>query len=148
MIVYVTGDLFTTDANIIMHGVNCRGGFGSGVAKQMTEHYPEARVAYLNKWKNHRWYLGQVQFVPQPDGRIIANCATQLDYLPRGQCHANYDAIEYAIARVLHYAKERNYTIAMPKIGAGLAGGDWNKIQKIINDVTGDTEVRVYVQEV
>lgn len=26
----------------------------------------------------------------------------------------------------------KNKTIGMPKIGAGLAGGDWNKIEKII----------------
>jgi len=32
-----------------------------------------------------------------------------------------------------------------PKIGAGLAHGDWNRIEKIINDVFGEREVKVYL---
>lgn len=33
----------------------------------------------------------------------------------------------------------------MPKIGAGLAGGNWDIIEQIINEEIGDVEVRVYV---
>jgi hypothetical protein len=29
-------------------------------------------------------------------------------------------------------------------IGAGLAGGDWDRIEAIINEVFGDTEVTIY----
>ena len=34
--------------------------------------------------------------------------------------------------------------ICIPKIGAGLAGGDFKKIKKIINEVTPDVEIDVY----
>jgi hypothetical protein len=33
----------------------------------------------------------------------------------------------------------------MPKIGAGLAGGNWDIIAKIIEEESGTVEVRVYV---
>ena len=35
-------------------------------------------------------------------------------------------------------------TIAMPKIGAGLAGGDWSVISAIIEAISGDREIWVY----
>lgn len=33
----------------------------------------------------------------------------------------------------------------MPKIGAGLAGGNWEIIEKIINEESIGTEIRVYI---
>lgn len=35
-------------------------------------------------------------------------------------------------------------TIAMPKIGSGLGGGDWNTIAQIINTEIQDLKVKVY----
>ena len=74
----------------------------------------------------------------------MANCATQHRYLPRGVCHADYNAIRSCMVTVKDYAKLRNLTIAMPKIGAGLAGGDWGLIEQILNDVFQDFDVSVY----
>jgi hypothetical protein len=35
----------------------------------------------------------------------------------------------------------------MPKIGSGLAGGDWNKIERIIIEELVDKGVKVFVYE-
>lgn len=145
MIKYINGDLFDTDCDIIMHGVNCKGGFGSGVAATVRNLYPKARHYYLDKFDTEGWKLGEVQFVPQWNNKVIANCATQDNYLPRGECHVDYVAVSACMEKVLAFAKENSYTIAMPKIGAGLAGGDWTIIEKVINSTIGDTEVKVYV---
>lgn len=144
MIHYIQGDLFDTDAEIIAHGCNCRGGFGSGVAKTVSIKYPKARYSYLDKFDEDGWRLGEVQFVRQWNDKIIANCATQDAYLPRGICHADYYAIRKAMILVKDYAKKNSYKIAIPKIGAGLAGGDWNKIEEILNEVFNDYDVTVY----
>lgn len=144
MIRYVYDDLFSTDCDIISHGCNCVGGYGSGVALAVATRYPKAKQYYLDKYTNEGWELGDVQYVKQWDGRIIANCATQYNYLPRGECHFSYDAMKEVMNKLLILAKE-GFTIAMPKIGSHLAGGDWDKIEKIINDLSGDTEICVYV---
>ena len=144
MIKYVKGDLFDTKCDIIAHGCNCRGGFGSGVAYTMAVKYPKAKEMYLEKYDEQGWKLGEVQFVHTVKGKIIANCATQLAYLPRGVRHANYSAIEHAMYDVKEYAQENNLSIAIPKIGAGLAGGDWKVIEGILQKVFSDYDVTVY----
>jgi O-acetyl-ADP-ribose deacetylase (regulator of RNase III) len=144
MIHYVNGDLFDTDAEIIAHGCNCRGGYGSGVAGIMAKKYPKARHYYLDKYDEEGWKLGDVQFVTQWNGKVIANCATQDAYYPRDRVHADYDAIKICMEKVKQFAKSKNMKIAIPKIGAGLAGGDWNKIVSILNDVFSDYDVTIY----
>jgi len=146
MIKYVTGDLFNSKANIIAHGVNCAGGFGSGIAGQIAKLHPEARSAYLTKFINEGWALGDVQFVYQEDV-IIANCATQKAYLPRTAVNVNYDAVRTTMQKVKEFAMSKGLTVAAPKIGAGLAGGDWPTIEKILNEVFQDYDISVYVLE-
>lgn len=146
MIKYVTGDLFNSKANIIAHGVNCSGGFGAGVAGQIAKLHPEARSAYLTKFINEGWTLGDVQLVYQEDV-IIANCATQQAYLPRTLVHVDNDAVRTVMQKVKEFAMPKGLKIAIPKIGTGLAGGDWPTIEKILNEVFQDYDVSVYVLE-
>ena len=46
MIKVIDGDLFTTDARIIAHSVNCRGVMGSGVALQVHQKFPHVFFQY------------------------------------------------------------------------------------------------------
>jgi len=142
----VEGDVFASGANVIAHGCNTKGGFGSGVAGIMAKKHPSARTSYLSKYRTEEWQLGDVQFVLST-GVIIANCATQKDYLPRGKRHADYDAIRICMTKVKDFAKEYGYTIAIPKIGAGLAGGDWKIIKKILDEVFADYDCAVHYLE-
>jgi O-acetyl-ADP-ribose deacetylase (regulator of RNase III) len=144
MIKYVRGDLFDSKADILAHGVNCRGAFGSGVARTMAMKYPKARHYYLEKYDEEEWKLGEVQFVNVVGGKIIANCATQDDFLPRGVCHADYEAIRSCMLQVKAFASSSNRTIAIPKIGAGLAGGSWEAIEKILKEVFDNYDITVY----
>lgn len=145
MLNYVQGDLFDSQADIIAHGCNCRGGFGSGVAKIVATKFPKARWYYLDKFEEDGWKLGDVQFVKLNSGdTYIANCATQDAYLPRGVNHADYDGIRLAMERVKAFAQEKGLTVAIPKIGAGLAGGDWNVIEKILEEVFSDYDITIY----
>lgn len=144
MIRYVKGDLFDTECDIIAHGCNCRGGYGSGVAYTMAKKYPKARDMYLDKYDDEGWRLGDVQFVHTVSGKVIANCATQDAFLPRGVKHVDYKAIYFSMLKVKDFAKERGLSIAIPKIGAGLAGGDWQIIESTLEQVFSDYVVTVY----
>jgi len=143
MIKYIKGNLFTAPQDILAHGCNCVGGFGSGVAGQMSVEFPETREKYLEKFEKQGWELGDVQLVKSKD-KIIANCATQKKYYPRTVRNADYPAIELCMLKLYKLCKETGKTLAMPKIGAGLAGGDWKIIEAIINDVFEDMDVYVY----
>lgn len=131
-LLYIKGDLFTTNSHIIAHGCNIRGGYGSGVAGIMARLYPEARIAYFRKFQSVGWNLGDVQFVEIHPDRIIANMATQDTYGGPG-VHVSYDEIFDCFVTLFDYAVSNSMDVAIPKIGSGLAGGDWGKIEKIIS---------------
>lgn len=129
---YIKGDLFDTKRDVIGHGVNCKGAFGAGVAAQVAKKYPEARQCYLDKYKREGWKPGDVQFVTVADYRVIANMATQEDYGGDGRRYVSYRGIAIAFDELLRFCKQGGWGVAIPKIGAGLAGGDWGVIEPLI----------------
>jgi O-acetyl-ADP-ribose deacetylase (regulator of RNase III) len=146
MIKYFKGDVFKSSAQVIAHGCNCRGGFGAGIAATVKKLYPRAEAAYMKKYRDEGWHLGEVQIVKVGDNKFIANCATQDKYgSPKGgKIYADYGAIKEVMEQLKEVCTENQWQLAMPKIGAGLAGGDWKKIEEIINAVFDTTEVWVY----
>ena len=144
MIIHKNGDLFTSNADVLAHGCNCIGGFGAGIALQFAKHHPKSKEAYLKKYNTSGWNLGEVQLV-KDSNRIIANCATQFGYGKYGnkKIHADYNAIETCMKKLYRFCKENNKSIAIPKIGAGLAGGDWKIISKIIEKIFTDLEIEI-----
>jgi O-acetyl-ADP-ribose deacetylase (regulator of RNase III) len=144
MILYKKGNLMQASEDIIAHGCNCINGFGSGVAGDISKEYPQAKIKYHEKFNTVGWKLGDVQIV-KTKGKQIANCATQYEYYPRNKQHADYDAIQSCFNKLYTYSKNNNLTIAIPKIGAGLAGGDWIIIESIINRVFHDKEIVCYL---
>lgn len=147
MINYIHGDVFTSKANIIAHGCNCRGGFGAGIAVQVVKKFPKAKEMYMTKFHEKGWTVGEVQLVEVGPHLYIANCATQDRYgSPKGgQVYVSYEGFEVVMKELYRICKEKNYTLAMPKIGSDLAGGDWNRLESIINKVFIDLSVDVYI---
>ena len=147
MIVYKNGNLFEANEDILAHGCNCKGAFGSGVAGLMAKIHPKSKEAYIFKYKNKGWKLGEVQLV-KSNNKIIANCATQDNYGNEKKSrivYADYKAIKSVMNILYKYSKENNLSVAIPLIGAGLANGDWKIIEKIINDIFVDINISVYL---
>ncbi len=56
-----------------------------------------------------------------------------------------YEAVESCLREVAIYSAENDFSVHMPRIGAGLAGGDWQKIESIIlNQLAAEVSVTVY----
>jgi O-acetyl-ADP-ribose deacetylase (regulator of RNase III) len=141
MVKYEEGNVFDSGADVIAHGVNCLGAFGAGVARQIRDRHPEVYRAYITKHTFEGWKLGDCQIVTlEDDSRQIANLATQYGYgYRRGQkVLVNYDALRYSIRSLFKYCNVNKLSVAMPQIGAGLAGGDWEKIKTIIEEEAND----------
>lgn len=151
MIEYRVGDLLDAldkrEVDMAAHGVNCIGGFGSGIAGQIAKRYPIVKQRYLEHHFGPMWKLGHVQLVlldNAVDGRIVANCATQHNI---GLGCADYDAISEAVSRLHAFVTAKNLKLGLPMIGAGLAGGDWTTIANIINSIFKDETIYVYILE-
>lgn len=142
---YVTGDVLKVEpTRIIAHGVNCRGGFGSGVAGQIARTFPEVKRGYMRWFKEGKWKPGEMQVVMTDDGHLVANLATQDTYGREGR-HVLYDAVEASFRRLLSFAQTRDCAVAMPKIGAGLGGGEWAKVEQILVNLLDEFDIDVEV---
>lgn len=145
MIEYIKGDLFETDVKLIAHGCNALGVMGGGVAAIVRQRFPEAYEQYRKELFNETLQLGGVCFVDS-NGKTIANAITQASIGSGVQ--VSYAAIKSTMKLIREYMDENGITeVAMPKIGAGLAGGDWNIIEDTINATFPHLTVKVYVLE-
>lgn len=147
---YRKGDVFETEIKTILHGCNGQGVMGSGVARIVRERYPEAYNAY----RDDRMYsyngeipLGVV-ITARSNGKLIVNAVTQQFYGSDGKRYVSYDAIAEVMQKLdVSLAALWNVEpiIAMPQIGAGLGGGDWNVIEAIIESELKNIQPVVYI---
>lgn len=118
----------------LIHGVNTRGVMGSGVAKEIKRRIPEAFSAYidicLNSSLQGSELLGTTVEVPIDfTTRSVVNMFTQ-NFYGTHERHFNYGA--FAKCLIVQFSMKFGQTILMPKVGAGLGGGDWEIIEEII----------------
>jgi O-acetyl-ADP-ribose deacetylase (regulator of RNase III) len=117
----------------------------SGVAKVMREKYPEVYTAYANLHEYSGLSLGHTQMVITHDMKLVFNAMTQEYYGRDGKQYVSYEAIRSCLRMIdVDYEIPYRTKIALPKIGAGLGGGDWNIIEQIINEELKDYEVLIY----
>jgi O-acetyl-ADP-ribose deacetylase (regulator of RNase III) len=143
-----TGDLLKSKENILGHQTNCLGIMGAGLAVQIKKQYPEVFEAYkrlCEKHKKSRTLMGKCQIVStKQEGRYIANLFGQYD-ISRNHVQTEYEYLRKALETLKEEAKKRNLSVGLPwQLGSGLAGGDWNIVKKMIEEVFHDYPVTIY----
>ena len=133
MINYIKGDLLGAKEKVIVHGCNNRGVMNSGVAKQIRARWPNVFTTYELKQQVFGLELGSIIPVETHDGKIIVNAITQDGFGRDGGQYVVYEAVEKCFTAINNKAPNWDVTtIAMPRIGAGLGGGEWRIIEDII----------------
>ncbi|MCA9190779.1 MAG: macro domain-containing protein [Planctomycetales bacterium] len=154
-VTYIHGDATSPSIpgpKIIAHICNDIGGWGKGFVLAITNRWPEPESRYRDWFANRAandFALGRVQFVEVGDNLWIANMIAQ-HKIERGHDGAppiRYDAVESCLRQVAQFALEQSATIHMPRIGCGLAGGTWDKIEPLIVGTCGVANVPVFVYD-
>lgn len=140
---YRVGNILNSPCKHILHGCNAQGVMGSGIAKQIRDKYPKAFADYRDAYERGEVYLGNVITSRQNDGVTIYNAISQETY-GRNGVHVSYDALGEIFWRLNGYPELEYEILAMPKIGAGLGGGDWNIIADIIENKSKTYQPVVY----
>lgn len=146
MIKIVEGNILDATEDIIGHQVNCQGVMGAGLAKQIRNKYPNVYEGYKSKCNNNdkENILGDCQIIVAEDGKFIANLFGQYSY-GTGITQTNYQALLAALLSLKGNAQYHDHSVALPYgIGCGLAGGDWNIVHSMIQEVFKDFEVTLY----
>lgn len=145
MIKIVQGNLLDATENVIAHQVNCQGVMGSGLAKQIRNKYLEVFEKYLNYINKHKFVaLSSCQIISVGNDNYIANLFGQYNY-GRDRKYTDYKALEEALFSLKVKCKDANKSVAIPyNLGCGLAGGNWDIVYKIIEEVFSDYDVTIY----
>lgn len=135
---YVKGDATAPlgeGDKIIVHVCNDIGGWGRGFVLALSKKWPEPEVAYRKWFKSkENFSLGEVQFVPVEEGLWVANMIGQRDIVSdeQGRPPVRYEAVKACLNKVATFALENNLSVHTPRIGCGLAGGQWEQMEPIV----------------
>ncbi len=150
---YITANAldFPENTNVLVHGVNCGGVMASGIAKSIREEYPAAYDAYMEAHKNNELQLGMFSVAEVVGGKRIINLCTQEKY-GTDKRYIDYEALYVGLSRIKEIlegaSKEgRKYSLVMPWVGCGLAGGSRKVVKAMIEDIFEESEIRVVVAE-
>lgn len=143
MLRYERGDVFDGPEKVIIHGCNCFKAMGAGIARQVREKFPQAYAADQQTLWGDKTKLGDFTYAEE-NGIILVNAYTQYRYT-RTDVDVDYDAVRLSMIKICQKFSQTEF--AMPKIGAGLAGGDWKVIERILIEVSDKYDKTFVVYE-
>lgn len=148
MIEYTTGDILKCEADALVNTVNCVGVMGRGIALQFKNVFPDNFKAYEAACKIREVQPGSMfvfetgQLTPP---RFIINFPTKRHW--RGK--SRIEDIESGLVDLVNVIRSRGIrSIAVPPLGAGLGGLDWQQVRQRIEHALADLDdVQVLVYE-
>lgn len=145
---FKTGDILKDDAEALVNTVNCVGVMGRGIALQFKKAFPDNYKAYLEACdkgavKPGHMFVYETGKLTPP--RFIINFPTKRHWRGRSRIEDVQSGLR-ALVEVLR--DERIESVAIPPLGSGLGGLDWNQVRNLIAGAVGELEgVRVTVYE-
>ena len=153
-ITYIIGDATDPPRNnpgIIVHVCNDIGQWGRGFVLAVSQRWKQPEHEYRAWAKGDGpipFELGQVQLVQVEDNLWVANLIGQRDIRRyQGTAPVRYEAIQQELRFVAAQAAGSGTAVHMPRIGCGLAGGTWDKIEPIVQAELADKGVPVFVYD-
>ncbi|MFD5467647.1 macro domain-containing protein [Kitasatospora sp. NPDC127059] len=139
-ITYVRGDATAPQGKgvkVIAHVCNDLGGWGKGFVLALSRRWPEPEAAF-RRWHRERakndFGLGGLQLVQVEPYVWVANLVGQRG-IRTGRSTGvpvRYEAIDTGLAALGERALELGASVHMPRIGCGLAGGRWAKVEPLV----------------
>jgi len=147
MIHYTSGDILQDDAEAIVNTVNCVGVMGRGIALQFKNAFPGNFKAYAQACKNNEVHPGRmfVYETGQLTGpRFVINFPTKRHWRGASRME-DIDAGLTSLADTIRQCQIKS--IAIPPLGSGLGGLNWDDVKARIEAELSSLEgvvVKVY----
>lgn len=148
MIHYQTGNLLDSEAEALVNTVNTIGVMGKGIALQFKNMFPNNFKLYANACKEKEVKIGKLLVTEEETllkgKKIIINFPTKTNWrLP-----SEYNYIEAGMFQLVKVIKEKNIkSIAIPPLGSGHGGLDWNKVKVIMEKYLSDLTCEIFIYE-
>lgn len=141
MIFFTDGSIFDSDAEAIVNPVNCEGVAGGGLAREFKRRYPAEVALYTAECKVYGLQPGQT-FVTPTDERLIFHTATK----DKWRLPSTLEYIEKCLGTIKEAAIACDAsTIAMPALGCGLGGLNFDEVSALMRAHYVDSALSVTV---
>lgn len=151
---YVVGDATKPEGaghKYILHVVNDKGAWGAGFVLALSRRWKQPEQDYREWAKgnaNVPFALGQVLFSSPLSGVTVVNMLAQKGLRsPDNPCPLSYPALRRCLEAAARDARTLGASVHMPRVGCGLAGGEWNRVAKIVQEELCDKGIPVTVYD-
>ena len=142
MIKFVHGDMFEKQVDIRVNTVNCVGVMGTGVALAFKKRYPEMFKEYQRDCRNGRIRPGKIHIWRSLSSDWVINFPTKRDWKEPSR----YEDISDGLDDLREYLGTLGkVSVALPALGCGNGGLDWERVSKMIEEKLKDVDALVYV---
>ncbi len=132
MIELKRGDILQAEAEALVNTVNCVGVMGRGIALQFKKEYPENFDEYKSVCDRKDLHPGKMLVVNLNrlhDPRYVINFPTKRHWKGKSRI----EDVEAGLDALVEEIRQRNIqSIAIPPLGCGLGGLDWNQVRPLI----------------
>lgn len=148
MLHYITGNILESKAEALVNTVNTQGVMGKGIALQFKKEFPVNFRIYEEACKNKTFHIGDLLVTEESSlhagKKIIINFPTKNNWrLP-----SEYSYIEAGLSALVKEIKERGIkSIAIPPLGAGNGGLNWQKVKTILHNYLSDVDTEIFIYE-
>lgn len=130
---YTVGNILTAEAEAIVNTVNTYGVMGKGIALAFKKSFPNNYRVYRHAFDNGELAIGRMVVVAtgQLMPRYIINFPTKKHWRHKSQMSYLEEGLE-DLLKVIR--KEKISSIAIPPLGCGNGGLDWNEVRPLIEE--------------
>ena len=148
MIKYISGNILESSAEALINTVNTVGVMGKGIALQFKKAYPNNYKAYVKACENKQIEIGRLFIFKDSNlnsgEKYIINFPTKKDWRKPSEYSFVDSGLDDLIRILIKYEIK---SVAIPPLGAGNGGLEWERVRKMIECKLEDLDLDIIVYE-
>lgn len=148
MIIYKKGNILESEAEALVNTVNTQGVMGKGIALQFKNAFPSNYKVYQDICRNGNFQIGDLLIVEE--NGLISGKKTIINFPTKTSWRkpSEYSYIEKGLEKLVQVIEDKKFnSIAIPPLGSGNGGLNWEIVKKMIEDKMSHLPIDVFIYE-
>ena len=137
------GDIFKSSCEVIANPINCVGVMGGGLALAFKKKFPKHFETYKKMCQNGEIKVGELYVIDGDEKHKILLFPTKIHWRNPSLMEYIVDGLKYLAE---NYEKMDIKSIAIPAIGCGLGGLNWEDVKEQITSVLSELDNKIEIE--